>query len=74
MPEQSRRRSVKLPLPTEVDSSVVDAFMDAIGWDAEARKRVSSVRINGQRIEVDTRPRPDIKLTVTHPITWPEPE
>lgn len=66
------RRTIKLPPPADVDHADVDAFMDAIGWDEEARKRVSSVRINGSRVEVDVRPRPDIKLTIRHPITWPE--
>lgn len=72
MTEQRRRRTVKLPPPVEVDRSAVDEFMDALGCDAEARKRVTSVRINNHRVEVDTRPRPDIKLTVTHIIVWPE--
>lgn len=68
------RRSVKLPPPTEVDQALVDAFMDSIGWDADARKRVTSVRINASRVEVDTRPKPDVRVTVVHPVVWPDPE
>lgn len=67
------RRTVKIPPPSDVEIEAVDGFMDAIGWDVEARKRVTSVRINGHRVEVDVAPRPDVKLTVRHPIVWPEP-
>lgn len=70
--ERRPRRIVKLPPPVDVDIADVDAFMDAIGWDAEARKRVTSVRINGHRVEVDVASRADVKLTVRHPIVWPE--
>lgn len=72
MTTRRSRRTIKLPPPADVNHEDVDAFMDAIGWDAEARKRVRSVRINGTRVEVDVMPRPDIKLTIRHPITWPE--
>lgn len=72
MAERRTRRTVKLPPPADVDHATIHAFMDAIGWDAEARKRVTSVRINAHRVEVDCAPRPDLKLTVRHPVVWPE--
>lgn len=71
---RSARRTVKLPPPTEVPMEAVEDFLEAIGWDAEARKRVTSVRINPHRVEVDVSPRPDIKLTVRHAVVWADPE
>jgi hypothetical protein len=65
-------RTVKLPPASDVDPADVDAFLEAIGWDEAARKRVTSIRINGRRVEVDVTPRPDVKVTVRHPIVWPE--
>lgn len=72
MADRRARRTVKLPPPTEVDPDVIATFLEAIGWDAEARKRVRNVRINAHRVEVDVSPRPDIKLTVRHPVVWPD--
>jgi hypothetical protein len=72
MTERRPRRTVKLPPPTEVPADVVVAFLEDIGWDAESQRRVRSVRINHHRIEVDVAPRPDIKLTVRHPVVFPD--
>lgn len=66
------RRSVKIPPAQDVDRADVDAFMEAIGWDADATKRVTSVRISGRRVEIDVAPRPDVKVTVRQPIVDPE--
>lgn len=66
------RRTVKLPKAVDVDHADVVAFMEAIGWDEDVRKRVSSVRINlrGSRVEIDVAPRPDVKITVRNPIVF----
>lgn len=66
------RRSVKIPPAQDVERADVDAFMEAIGWDADAIKRVTSVRISRRRVEVDVAPRPDVKVTVRQPIVDPE--
>lgn len=70
MTELRRRRTLKLPTPPPVHRDTLDAFMESIGWDANARKAVTSVRINAHRIEVDVAPRPDVKLTVRQPVVW----
>lgn len=66
------RRTVKLPKAVDVDHADVVAFMDAIGWDEDSLKRVSSVRINlrGRRVEIDVAPRPDVKVTIRNPIAF----
>ena len=68
-----RPRSVKLPPASDVPVELIDQLLDAIGWDEVARKRVRSVRINGTHVAIEVAPRPDVKLTVRHPIVWPEP-
>lgn len=72
MTDRRPRRTVKLPPPTDVDPDIIASFLEAIGWDAEARKRVRSVRINSHRVEVDVTPRADIRLTVRHPVVFPD--
>lgn len=62
-------RTVKLPPPTDVDRQLVLDFITAIGHDPA---RVSSVRINRARVEVDVATRPDVKLTVRHPVVFPD--
>lgn len=66
------RRTVKLPAAVDVDHADVVAFLDAIGWGEDLRKRVSSVRINlrGRRVEIDVAPRPDVKVTIRNPIVF----
>lgn len=65
-------RTIKLPVATDVDPDLVANFLAELGYDDTAQKRVTAVRINAHRVQVDVKPRPDVAVTVTHAMVWPE--
>lgn len=60
-------RTVKVPKATEVDRALVAEFITALGHDPATALRV---RISAAAVQVDLRPKPDLKVTVTHPVVW----
>lgn len=72
MNRNSRNRRINLPIPSEVDSSALADLVRLLGYDDRASW--TSIRINAHRVEVDLRPKPDVKITVVHPVVGPEVE
>lgn len=72
MDRNSRTRRIKVPIPAELTSQALADLLRLLGYDTDASW--TSVRINHQRVEVDLRPKPDVRVTVTHPVIGPEVE
>lgn len=73
MDRNSRTRRINVPVPAEFSSAQLDQLLEGLGYDP-ARTSWRSIRINHDRVEVDLRPKPDVKVTVTHPVVGTEVE
>lgn len=65
-----KRRRIQLPPATDLHRDDVVAFKALLGYDAKSS--VTAVRIHATYVDVDLRPKGDVKVTVRHAVVGRE--
>lgn len=67
-----KARRFTVPPATDLHRDDVIALMGLLGYDAKSS--VTAIRIHPRHVEVDLRPKGDVKVTVRHAVIGPEVE